>query len=117
MVASPPRRTGPEPSFSDGEFIQAAKQANSAAFVAHVRWATVGAGRCGTLARSRECLLAGPPRACCPFPGKCADLTGDDTESYLAVRLRALETRVSASPAVAGAVLNLSAPDEPMLAV
>ena len=45
------------------------------------------------------------------------DLTGDDTESHVAVRLRALEAKVSASPAVAGAVLSLSAPDEPSLAV
>ena len=45
------------------------------------------------------------------------DLTGDDSESHLAVRLRALEARISASPAVAGAVLSLSAPDEPTLAV
>jgi cation diffusion facilitator family transporter len=45
------------------------------------------------------------------------DLTGDDTESHLAVRLRALEARISASPAVAGAVLSLSAPDEPTLTV
>ncbi|WP_344112389.1 cation transporter [Kribbella alba] len=45
------------------------------------------------------------------------DLTGDDTESHVAVRLRALEARVSASPAVAGAVLSLSAPDEPTLVV
>ncbi|MEP6527956.1 MAG: cation diffusion facilitator family transporter [Nocardioidaceae bacterium] len=45
------------------------------------------------------------------------DLTGDDTESHLAVRLRALEARISASPEVAGAVLSLSAPDEPTLAV
>src|SRR5499427_6987226 len=44
------------------------------------------------------------------------DLTGDDTESALAVRLRALEERISASPAVAGAVLTLSAPDDPALA-
>jgi cation diffusion facilitator family transporter len=43
------------------------------------------------------------------------DLTGDDTESHLAVRLRALEARISASPAVAGTVLSLSAPDEPTL--
>src|SRR5689334_11878213 len=43
------------------------------------------------------------------------DLTGDDTESRLAVRLRALEAKISASPAVAGAVLSLSAPDEPTL--
>ena len=45
------------------------------------------------------------------------DLSGDDTESHLAVRLRALEARISASPAVAGTVLSLSAPDEPTLAV
>jgi divalent metal cation (Fe/Co/Zn/Cd) transporter len=43
------------------------------------------------------------------------DLTGDDAESALAVRLRALEVRISASPAVAGAVLTLSAPDDPAL--
>jgi cation diffusion facilitator family transporter len=43
------------------------------------------------------------------------DLTGDDVESHLAVRLRALERRISTSPAVAGAVLSLSAPDEPSL--
>ena len=38
------------------------------------------------------------------------DLTGDDAESHVAVRLRALEAKISASPAVAGAVLSLSAP-------
>jgi cation diffusion facilitator family transporter len=43
------------------------------------------------------------------------DLTGDDTESHVAVRLRALEAKISASPAVVGAVLSLSAPDEPAL--
>lgn len=43
------------------------------------------------------------------------DLTGDDVESHVAVRLRALEAKISASPAVAGAVLSLSAPDEPTL--
>src|SRR3954451_614158 len=43
------------------------------------------------------------------------DLTGDDTESNLAVRLRALEAKIDASPAVAGTVLSLSAPDEPSL--
>jgi cation diffusion facilitator family transporter len=43
------------------------------------------------------------------------DLTGDDTESHVAVRLRALEAKISSSPAVAGAVLSLSAPDEPAL--
>ena len=45
------------------------------------------------------------------------DLVGDDSESHVAVRLRALEAKVSASPAVAGAVLSLSAPDEPSLEV
>jgi cation diffusion facilitator family transporter len=43
------------------------------------------------------------------------DLTGDDNESRLAYRLRALEAKITASPAVAGAVLSLSAPDEPTL--
>ena len=43
------------------------------------------------------------------------DLTGDDTEAAVAVRLRALEAKISASPAVVGAVLSLSAPDEPTL--
>jgi cation diffusion facilitator family transporter len=43
------------------------------------------------------------------------DLVGDDTESQVAVRLRTLEDRITASPAVAGAVLSLSAPDEPSL--
>ncbi len=45
------------------------------------------------------------------------DLTGDNNEPRLAVRLRALEARICASPAVAGAVLSLSAPDEPTLEV
>jgi cation diffusion facilitator family transporter len=40
------------------------------------------------------------------------DLAGDDREPDLAVRLRALESRMCASPAVAGAVLSLSEPDE-----
>ena len=43
------------------------------------------------------------------------DLTGDNTESNVAVRLRALEAKIDASPAVAGTVLSLSAPDEPSL--
>jgi cation diffusion facilitator family transporter len=45
------------------------------------------------------------------------DLTGDDSESHVAVRLRALEAKICASPAVAGVVLSLSAPDEPTLVV
>jgi cation diffusion facilitator family transporter len=43
------------------------------------------------------------------------DLTGEDVESRVAVRLRALEAKISSSPAVAGALLGLSAPDEPDL--
>jgi cation diffusion facilitator family transporter len=43
------------------------------------------------------------------------DLTGDDVESHVAVRLRAVEARLTASPAVVAAVLSLSAPDEPMV--
>jgi cation diffusion facilitator family transporter len=43
------------------------------------------------------------------------DLVGDDTESHVAVRLRALEAKVGESAAVAGAVFSLSAPDEPSL--
>jgi cation diffusion facilitator family transporter len=43
------------------------------------------------------------------------DLTGDDPESHLAVRLRALEAKLSESPVVVGAVLSLSAPDEASL--
>ena len=45
------------------------------------------------------------------------DLAGDDIESNVAVRLRALEAKINASPAVAGAVLSLSAPDEPSLVI
>ena len=45
------------------------------------------------------------------------DLTRDDTESHVAIRLRALEARITESPAVAGAVLSLSAPDEPTLEI
>jgi cation diffusion facilitator family transporter len=45
------------------------------------------------------------------------DLSGDDKESRLAVRLRDLEARLSRStPALVGVVLSLSAPDEPTLA-
>jgi cation diffusion facilitator family transporter len=45
------------------------------------------------------------------------DLTGDDPESHVAVRLRALEERFCASPAVVGAVLTLSVPGDPALPV
>ena len=43
------------------------------------------------------------------------DLTGDDVESHLAVRLRALADNISTSPAVVGALFSPSAPDEPPL--
>ena len=43
------------------------------------------------------------------------DLSGDDVESKVAVRLRALEAKINASPAIASTVLSLSAPDEPSL--
>jgi cation diffusion facilitator family transporter len=45
------------------------------------------------------------------------DLTGDEIESNVAYRLRALEARITSSPAVAGTVLSLSAPDEPSIGV
>jgi cation diffusion facilitator family transporter len=45
------------------------------------------------------------------------DLTGDDTERHVAIRLRELERRLTTSPGVVGAVLSLSAPDEPSLTV
>jgi divalent metal cation (Fe/Co/Zn/Cd) transporter len=40
------------------------------------------------------------------------DLTGDESEPRLAVRLRDLENRVSRSPAVVATTLSLSTPDE-----
>jgi cation diffusion facilitator family transporter len=43
------------------------------------------------------------------------DLSGDDRESLVAQRLRMLEARLVALPAVVGAVLGLSSPDEPSL--
>ena len=43
------------------------------------------------------------------------DLAGDEVESHLAIRLRAVEAKIAASPAVTGVVLSLSAPDEPTL--
>ena len=55
----------PEPAFRDREFRRAAQQAESSAFVAHVRWATAGgrtmaqstpseAGRCRSSSRASE---------------------------------------------------------------
>ncbi len=43
------------------------------------------------------------------------DLIGDDIEPNVALRLRGVEAKLSASPAVVDAVLSLSAPDEPSL--
>ncbi|MCM3884055.1 cation transporter [Frankia sp. R82] len=45
------------------------------------------------------------------------DIVGDESESQVAVRLRAVEAKLMASPAVVHAVLSLSAPDEPSLTV
>lgn len=45
------------------------------------------------------------------------DLAGDRAEHEVAGRLRALEAKITASPAVAGAVLSLSAQDEQSLTV
>ena len=43
------------------------------------------------------------------------DLTGDDTKTHVALRLRDLEARIRQSPAVVDCTLSLSAPDEPAL--
>jgi divalent metal cation (Fe/Co/Zn/Cd) transporter len=43
------------------------------------------------------------------------DLSGDDPEPELALRLRALEARIRESPAVVDCTLSLSVPDEPDL--
>jgi len=45
------------------------------------------------------------------------DLSRADSESNVALRLRKLEAGISASPAVAGALLSLSTPDEPSLTI
>lgn len=44
------------------------------------------------------------------------DLSGDDREALIGVRLRNLETPLIALPAVVGAVLSIATPDEPSLA-
>jgi cation diffusion facilitator family transporter len=51
------------------------------------------------------------------FVVAAVDLSGDAPESNVAVRLRALEAKIGASPAVAGAVLSLSGADEPSLTI
>ncbi|MET0965554.1 MAG: cation diffusion facilitator family transporter [Nakamurella sp.] len=43
------------------------------------------------------------------------DLTGDDSETHLAIRLRAMEAEIRRSPAVVDCTLSLSSPDEPAL--
>ena len=45
------------------------------------------------------------------------DLSRDDREPMLAIRLRALEARIRESPAVVDCTLSLSAPDEPALSL
>jgi cation diffusion facilitator family transporter len=49
------------------------------------------------------------------FVVAAVDLVGDDAESSLAVRLRALEAQIEEREWVAAAVLTLSTPDEPTL--
>ncbi|MDQ2756583.1 MAG: cation diffusion facilitator family transporter [Actinomycetota bacterium] len=51
------------------------------------------------------------------FVVAAVDLTGDDPEPQLAVRLRALEARLEGHESVEDAVLTLSTPDEPSLLV
>lgn len=57
--------------------------------------------------------FVGPQRL---FVVAAVDLVGDDTESALAVRLRAVETDLEKHPLVEDAVLTLSQPGEPGLA-
>jgi cation diffusion facilitator family transporter len=54
----------------------------------------------------------GPSRV---FVVAAVDLVGDDTESHLAVRLRAVEADIEKHPLVEDAVLTLSLPDRPSL--
>lgn len=56
--------------------------------------------------------FVGPQRL---FVVAAVDLVGDDTESHLAVRLRAVETDLEKNPLVEDAVLTLSQPGEPSL--
>ena len=86
-----------------------------------VRRSTLG---CGPPSRGRygraECRsgdvpLAGDRGAALVTVVGHVDLSGDDVESRVAVRLRALEATINASPAIASTVLSLSAPDEPSL--
>ncbi len=51
------------------------------------------------------------------FVVAAVDLTGDDPERALAVRLRALEARIEGHDSIEDAVLTLSTPDEPSLTV
>jgi cation diffusion facilitator family transporter len=56
--------------------------------------------------------FVGPSRL---FVVAAVDLTGDDTERDLAVRLRAVEARLERDELVEDAILTLSLPDEPAL--
>jgi cation diffusion facilitator family transporter len=51
------------------------------------------------------------------FVVAAVDLTGDDRESELAVRLRRLEAEIESHDSIEDAVLTLSTPDEPSLSV
>lgn len=56
--------------------------------------------------------FVGPQRV---FVVAAVDLVGDDTESHLAVRLRAVETDIERHPLIEDAVLTLAQPGEPSL--
>lgn len=56
--------------------------------------------------------FVGPHRL---FVVAAVDLTGDDRETHLAVRLRRLEAELEQEPTIEDAVLTLSSPDEPTL--
>ncbi len=54
----------------------------------------------------------GPQRL---FVVAAVDLTGDDREGHLAVRLRTVEAEIERDPLIEDAILTLAPPDEPAL--
>jgi hypothetical protein len=49
------------------------------------------------------------------FVVAAVDLTGDDPEAHLAVRLHAVEADIEQDPLIEDAILTLSLPDDPAL--
>jgi predicted glutamine amidotransferase len=92
----------PEPAFSDEEFIREARQASSAAFVAHVRWASTG-GR--TVQNTHPFAMHGRimahnggfgelPRLEAQLGSYASLVLGDtDSERYFALILKETEAR------------------------